>query len=235
MSKAITRLAVAGATLRTANNQGGGPKKQGLVSTIGRAIFAPLINTRCFREKDIKKEEENQEKDIKKDIFKIIEKKPSITLEELLAEENLTCGDIVEGIGFINLLNLALNSLSDRTIGGFDYVFQLEADFTKSLLVACGAVYKDDGTINFGAFNMIQFLKSLSDTQMVDFLDFILENRTILFPCSDITEIFYNSLEGTALDLSAAVTLGRETVELMVESFNKIVSDYDLAPLTLKI
>ena len=82
---------------------------------------------------------------------------------------------------------------------------------------------------------MIQFLKSLSDTQMVDFLDFILENRTILFPCSDITEIFYNSLEGTALDLSAAVTLGRETVELMVESFNKIVSDYDLAPLTLKI
>ena len=226
MSKAITRLAVAGATLRTANNQGGGPKKQGLVSTIGRAIFAPLINTRCFREK---------EKDIKKDIFKIIEKKPSITLEELLAEENLTCGDIVEGIGFINLLNLALNSLSDRTIGGFDYVFQLEADFTKSLLVACGAVYNDDGTINFGAFNMIQFLKSLSDTQMVDFLDFILENRTILFPCSDITEIFYNSLEGTATDLSAAVTLGRETVELMVESFNKIASDYDLAPLTLKI
>ena len=50
MSKAITRLTVAGATSKTAINQGGGPKKQGLVSTIGRAIFAPLINTRCFKE-----------------------------------------------------------------------------------------------------------------------------------------------------------------------------------------
>ena len=222
MSKAITRLTVAGATSKTAINQGGGPKKQGLVSTIGRAIFAPLINTRCFKE--INK---------KKLIFRIIKNKPTITLQELIDNEDLTCVEIAQGIGFVNLLNLALNSLSNKTIDGFDYVFQMEADFTKSLLVECGTVYNNDGTVNFGKFNMIKFLKSLSDTQMVKFIDFILENRTILFPCSDIIGIFYNSLKVTALDFSSAVTLGLETVQLIIKSFNIVAFDYNLPPFNI--
>jgi hypothetical protein len=69
---------------------------------------------------------------------------------------------------------------------------------------------------------------------MVDFLDFILENRTILFPC-DIADIFYNSLTATALDVSSGYALGLGTVQLMVKSFNEIASDYNLSLLTLQI